>query len=191
MKNSVTLYRICTRFRQVVRDRRGTAFPLVIALTMALMLILCGVTEYMRLNIIASGVRDALESGIITTVNDNYANVYHGVREGYGGGYQPDGSGFEEALDYGDIYRDLDKTLGTESSGGKHVKYTGDVVEYTLSGLSVSIRNAPLAPSSPENAQKFVADATIRLEVPVRFGGKVLPPMSIDLKVQAGYTEVF
>ncbi len=174
-----------------LKNRKGSSFPLVVAVTLALVIILCGITEYMRLNIIASGVREAVEDGIIVTVNDNYANVYHGVREGYSGGYQPDADDFEESLDYGDIYRYLDNTLETQISSGRRVKYSGDAVEYTLSGLSVTIKNAPLAPSDPENAQKFIADAVIRLEVPVRFGGKLLPPMIINLKVQAGYTEVF
>ena len=71
------------------------------------------------------------------------------------------------------------------------MKYSGEALEYKLSGLDVTIRNAPLAPSSPRNAQRFEADATIWLEVPVYFGGKQLPSMKIKLKVQAGYTEVF
>ena len=57
--------------------------------------------------------------------------------------------------------------------------------------LQVTLRNAPLAPSDPANAQRFEADAVVRLEVPVRFGGRLLPSMWITLKVQAGYTEVF
>lgn len=179
------------RVIRCLKNRNGFSFPLVVAVTLALVIILCGITEYMRLNIIASGVREAVEDGIIVTVNDNYANVYHGVREGYSGSYQPDTDDFEEALDYGDIYRYLDNTLGTKISGGRRVKYAGEAVEYALSCLSVTIKNAPLAPSDPENAQKFIADAVIRLEVPVRFGGKFLPPMVINLKVQAGYTEVF
>ena len=64
-------------------------------------------------------------------------------------------------------------------------------MEYSLSGLNVTIRNAPLAPSSPQNAQRFEADAIIWLEVPVQFGGKQVTTMRIKLKVQAGYTEVF
>ena len=64
-------------------------------------------------------------------------------------------------------------------------------MEFAIDSLNVTIRNAPLAPSDPRNAQRFEADATVRLEVPVRFGGKLLPSMFITLKVQAGYTEVF
>ena len=180
-----------TKLRRILKCKTGNGFPLVVAITLALVLILCGVMEFFRLNIIASGVKEALQDAIIVTVNDNYADVYHGVREGYSGGYQPDGSSFSYSVNTGDIYSYMDSTLGTEDIGGRHIKSAGGVTEYTLSGLNVTIRNAPLAPSSPKNAQRFEADAIIWMEVPVQFGGKQLPPMRIKLKVQAGYTEVF
>lgn len=74
------------------------------------------------------------------------------------------------------------------------MKYAGDddnALEFAITRLTVTVRNAPLAPSDPENAQRFEADALIRLEVPVRFGGRLLPSMHITLKVQAGYIQVF
>lgn len=183
------------KLKKILKDRRGLSFPLVIAVTLVLVILLCGLSEYFRLHIIASGVREAVQDAIISTVNDNYAGVYHGAREGYSGGYQTDGtSSWEQAVTEGDIYSYLDSVLGTEERGGAHVKYAGDsgtAVEFKVTGLSVSIRNAPLAPSDPRNAQRFEADALVRLEVPVRFGGKLLPSMHITLKVQAGYIEVF
>lgn len=180
-----------TKLKKILKDKAGNGFPLVVAITLALVIILCGVMEFFRLNIIAGGVKEALQDAIIVTVNDNYADVYHGVREGYSGGYQPDGSSFSYSVNTGDIYGYMDDVLGMEAVGGSHVKYAGDALEYKLSGLDVTIRNAPLAPSSPQNAQRFEADAVILLEVPVYFGGKELAPMKIKLKVQAGYTEVF
>jgi len=170
-----------TKLRRILKCKTGNGFPLVVAITLALVLILCGVMEFFRLNIIASGVKEALQDAIIVTVNDNYADVYHGVREGYSGGYQPDGSSFSYSVNTGDIYSYMDSVLGMEEVSGSHVKYSGEALEYKLSGLDVTIRNA----------QRFEADATIWLEVPVYFGGKQLPAMKIRLKVQAGYTEVF
>ena len=117
--------------------------------------------------------------------------MYHGVREGYSGGYTSDGSRFEATVDDGDIYYELDRVLGTHSEGGAHVKYAEGVLEYKITDLQVTIRNAPLAPSDPRNAQRFEADAMVTLEVPVRFAGKVFPPLRMRLKVQAGYIEVF
>lgn len=187
--------RLGEKIKRVLKDRHGVSFPLVIAVTLALVILLCGVSEYFRLQVIAAGVREAMEDAIISTVNDNYAGVYHGVREGYSGGYMPFGdTAWETTVSEGDIYMYLDRTIGTELSGGRHIKYAGDsgsAVEFIIDSLSVTIRNAPLAPSNPENAQRFEADAVIRLEVPVRFGGKLLPSMHITLKMQAGYIEVF
>lgn len=182
------------KIRNLLKDRRGSSFPLAIAATLALLIIFCGISEYFRLYLIAAGVRDTAEDGIISTVNDNYYGVYHGVREGYSGNYLPDGGGaWEAAVNEGDLYSYLDLTLGTQEAGGRHVKYAGDggVMEFAIDSLSVSVRNAPLAPSDPQNAARFEADAIIRLEVPVRFGGSLLPSMHIKLKVQAGYIEVF
>lgn len=140
------------------------------AVTLALLVIFCGISEYFRLQIIAVGVRDALEDAIISVVNDNYAGVYHGVREGYSGSYQPFGEdAWEETLDTGD----------------------GQTEEFALDGLEVTIRNAPFAPSDPSGTQRFEAEGIIRMEAPVRFLGKMLLPLEMELKVQAGYTEVF
>lgn len=174
-----------------IKDKKGSSFPFVIAVTMALLLIMCGFMEFYRLKIIANGVRDAAQQAIMTTVNDNYANVYHAVREGYSGGYQPDNGGFRYTVDEGNVFAEMGKILKTKSESGKQVKYAGGTVEYRLSDLSVSVRNAPLAPGAPRNEQHFEIDAILTLEVPVQFAGRRLPSMKIRLKIQAGYTEVF
>lgn len=185
---------LCEKLKSLIKDKRGVSFPLVIAVTLSLVILLCGLSEYFRLYIIAAGVREAVEDAIISTVNDNYFGVYHGVREGYSGSYVPFGEGdWEEELNEGDIYAYLDDVLGTRGQGGRRVKYLEDgrTLEFAIDSLEVTVHNAPLAPSDPENAQRFEADALVRLEVPVRFGGRLLPSMFIHLKVQAGYTEVF
>ena len=175
----------------IIRNKKGTSFPLIVAVALAILIVFCGASEYIRLMIIAQGVRDAVQSAVISTVNDSYDNVYHGVREGYSGAYLPSIDDFEESLDYGDIYGRLDKVMGLCSENGYHVKYTGNTVEFRLSGLSIDLENMPFAPANPDNSNGFLADATIRLEVPVSFGGKSLPPMQINLKVQAKYMPLF
>ncbi|MFR6350318.1 MAG: hypothetical protein ACLUN9_27030, partial [Enterocloster aldenensis] len=68
------------KIKRILKDRKGTSFPLVIAVTLALILLFCCLSEYFRLQIIAAGVREAVQDAVITVVNDNYAGVYHGVR---------------------------------------------------------------------------------------------------------------
>lgn len=180
-----------SRFKQAIRDRRGISFPLIIAVTLSLVILLCGVSEYLRLLIVAQGVRDAVQEAVISTVNDNYDDVYHGVREGYSGAYQPLSGDFEESLDYGDIYGRLDDILGLTYRGGYHTQYTDDGdMEFRVWGLDVEIRNAPFA-SGDSAGDRFLADCEIELEVPVSFGGELLPPMRMTVQVSAGYTPRF
>ena len=61
--------------------------PAAVAAAIAMLLIILGVSEYMRLVITAAGIKDAMESAVVSVVNDNYNEVYHGVREGYAAGY--------------------------------------------------------------------------------------------------------
>ena len=177
------------RLRQILKDRRGVAFPLIIAIVLVLVMLMCCISEYFRLLIVAQGVRDAVQEAVISTVNDNYDDVYHGVREGYSGAYQPLAGDFEESLDYGDIYGRLDDILGLTYRGGYHTQYTEDGgMEFRVWGLDVEIRNAPFA-SGDSAGDRFVADCEIELEVPVSFGGELLPPMRMTVKVSAGYAD--
>lgn len=179
------------KIKRILTDNRASSFPFIIAITLSLVIIFCGISEYFRLMIVAQGVRDAVQTAVITVVNDNYDDVYHGVREGYSGAYQPIAEDFEESLDYGDIYDRLDGILGLSYSGGYHEKRTSDSkLEFRVWGLNVDIRNAPFA-SGDQSAARFEADSTIMLEVPVSFGGKLLPPMRINVKTSAGYTPRF
>ena len=75
--------------------------PAAVAAAIAMLFIILGVSEYMRLVITAAGIKDAMESAVVSVVNDNYNEVYHGVREGYAAGYEPDDTGFTASVDHG------------------------------------------------------------------------------------------
>lgn len=176
------------RGRMLWKDNNGSMVPLAVAVTIVMLLIILGISEYMRLVITAAGIKDAMESAVVSTVNDNYNEVYHSVREGYAAGYEPDGEWFAASVDYGDIYGRLCFLLGLEEDGDGYVRINnGGEKEYRLSGLQVSIPNTAIA--SPGGT--FYADASITMEVPVRFAGKIVSNMSIKLKVRAAYKEKF
>ena len=179
------------RILKILRCKKGNMIPLAIVIVLVIVLIACAIFEYVRLNIIAQGVRDAMQSAVISVAAENYDDVYAALREGYSGGYSYGGSSWNERLDLSDVYGRLDGLLGLRRESGIHVKYTGDVVEYRLSNLNVNIINAPFAPSDRNAAQKFLAEATIELEVPLSFGWSALPPMHITVKCKAGYTPKF
>ena len=176
---------------KAVNNNKGSGFPLAVAIALCLIMIFTGISEYFRLIIIAQGVRDALQSAVISTVNDNYDEVYHGVREGYSGGYQPFESEFEETLDYGDIYDRLVHILGLTENEEKYIKITSEgKTECILSDLDVEIQNLPLGGGNT-GGQKFRIDSLIILEVPVSFGGYDLPSMKMKIKTSAGYIPKF
>lgn len=179
------------KIRSMLSNNKGNGLPLSVAVTLCLVILFTGISEYFRLTIIAQGVRDALQDAVITTVCDNYDDVYHCVREGYSGGYQPFNSDFEESIDYGDIYERLDRILDLEQISGKHTKLDseGDH-EFCVWDLKVDIQNPPLA-GGDAAGQRFDVESSILLEVPVSFGGKLLPSMQIKVKNSAGYTPKF
>ena len=120
--------------------------PVAVAATIAMLFIILGVSEYMRLVITAAGIKDAMESAVVSVVNDNYNEVYHGVREGYAAGYEPDDTGFAASVDHGDIYGRMCFLLGLEEDGNSYVRYNNSgELEYRLKNLSVDIHNTALA----------------------------------------------
>ena len=177
------------RLRQILKDRRGVAFPLIIAIVLVLVMLMCCISEYFRLLIVAQGVRDAVQEAVISTVNDNYDDVYHAVREGYAAGWYPDGTGrWDESVDTGDVYGQLASTLGLENTGSGYQKISNGNVEYTISGLSVELSNNAL---SSGQSKGYTAAVEIRLEVPVRFLGNLLPAAEMMLHTEAKYVPVF
>jgi hypothetical protein len=177
--------------RKILINNKGSGFPLAVAVALCLVIIFTGISEYFRLVITAQGVRDVLQDAVISTVSENYKDVYHGVREGYSGGYSPNSDNFAETVNYGDIYKRMDTVLGLNESSGYHTKTTNEgKTEFKIWDLQVNIRNAPFAMSDQAD-QRFEIDSSIMLEVPVSFGGISLPSMQIKVKNRAGYTPKF
>ena len=171
------------------RSRSGEGYPMVIAVTLCLLMLFMVIAEYFRVNIIVQGVRDAVQQAVIATVNENYDDVYHSVREGYAAGWYPDGTGrWDESVDTGDVYGQLASTLGLENTGSGYQKISNGNVEYTISGLSVELSNNAL---SSGQSKGYTAAVEIRLEVPVRFLGNLLPAAEMMLHTEAKYVPVF
>ena len=175
--------------KRLFRSRSGEGYPMVIAVTLCLLMLFLVIAEYFRVNIIVQGVRDAVQQAVIATVNENYDDVYHSVREGYAAGWFPEGDGeWSESIDTGDIYGNLSYILGLTTDGEDYMKYAGGTLEYTLSDLSVHISNNAIASGQSEG---YLATATLHLTVPMSFAGKLLPPAQLDLRVDAKYVPKF
>ena len=157
-----------SRGKALVGDKSGNSTPTIIALILGLLFLVCAMSEFFRLMIIAQGVRDGLQQAVISVATTNYDETYRGLREGYSGGYRLSGEQWVEDLDYDDVYYRLDSLLGTERDGSYHIKEQDGDYEYRLSGLRVEITNTGLAPGSA--SRNFEADARITIEIPMSFG---------------------
>jgi hypothetical protein len=174
----------------IVRNNSGNAMPYAIAITLSLLIILCGVIEYARIMIISTGIRDVLQSAVIASVVANYDEAYSSLREGYSGGYTLSDSDWEEQIDYGDIYNRISNTLGLTQDGSYYVKRFDDgYIEYRLYGLNVEISNPPLA--SVDSSRNLTIESTIVAEIPTNFLNKTLPPVNLKIKMTASYTPKF
>lgn len=180
--------RFSGKCKRLMMNQCGNMIPLAVAVVLAVLFIILGLAEFMRLLITAAGIRDATESAIISVVNDNYDEVYHSVREGYAAGYLPDDATFTAAVDQGDIYGRLCFLLGLNEDGDGYTRINNDgEKEFRISGLRVTIPNVPLT----AGGSTYYAEAELKVEVPVRYGGQILTNMSINLKVRAAYNEKF
>ncbi len=170
---------------KVLKNKDGNMAIQAVVVMLVLLLLFSVISEYLRLQIIAKGVRDAVQSAVIAVAIENYDEVYNGLREGYSGGYTLYDDSWVSKVDEGTVMNELSLLLGL--TYGK--KIVGSEVEYELSDLAVHILNAPFAPTSNNN--RFESEVGVTLTVPMSFGWEHLPPVEIHLKVNAGYTPKF
>lgn len=174
---------------KIIQGKGGNSTPLIVALVLVLLLLSSAISEFMRLNVIVKGVRNAAQAAVISVSTGNYDKLYNGLREGYSGGYALSGSQWRETIDYGDVYAQFDSLLGLEADGGYHAKAQGGSYEYRLSGLAISIKNTPLTPGNA--SRNFEVDVQIQLEVPLSFGWELVPPLQMEVRTRAGYAPRF
>ncbi len=177
--------------KKILKDKKGSFMFWAVVIVMILLIIGTAGFEYIRLQVIAQGTRDAVQATITQVCTANYDRMYNGLREGYSGGYKLDQGNWTEDIDTGDLYTLLDKQLGTHGNSSSHTKMTGSKIEYSISNLSVQMTNTPFAPDNPGEETKFTGTATYTVTVPLSFGWQGLPPMEIPVEVKAGYTAKF
>ncbi len=180
-----------TRIVKILKDKSGNSMIFAAVTALAIIMMASVVFESIRLSIIVSGVRDALEKAAIQIATANYDELFNGLREGYSGAYDYTDLGWHQKIDTDNIYSILERELGVNESKGIYIKYAGDKLEYKLSNVSLNIVNAPLAPTNKETANKFNVEAKIHIEVPLSFGWEVLPAIKMNLDVKAEYVPKF
>ena len=91
------------KLRSKLTEKEGNGYPYAIAIALCMIFIFIGISEYVRLMIIAQGVRDAVQSSVIAVNVGNYDEVYDGIREGYSGSYRLSNGSWVAVFDRGDV----------------------------------------------------------------------------------------
>ena len=73
------------KIREVLKDNSGQGVPMILAVVLCCLILACVTFEYMRLMIVAQGVRDSVQSAIVDVATENWDEAYAGLREGYSG----------------------------------------------------------------------------------------------------------
>ena len=90
---------IVKKIQKVIKDKRGMSYPLTVSLVLALLILLCVMAEFFRLNVIAYGVRESLQASVISVATTNYNEVYERKSgKDNSGGYAMNGSGGSRIL---------------------------------------------------------------------------------------------
>ena len=173
------------RMKSILKDRSGSTVIIIPLLVLGLLIFGTVMWEHSRLNIVAQGSRDAVQAAITQACTEQYDQLYTGLREGYSGGYKLQSSNWTENVDLININAKIDAKLGTSNG----TKTNNGKMEYKISDMSVQLHNAPLAPGDPDSAKQFSGTATYTLTVPLSFGWSALPPMVVQQKVIAGYSQ--
>lgn len=163
---------------------------MILAIVLVLLMLFCAIAEYSRIWIISQGVKEASQQAVLSTVNDNYDDVYHAVREGYAAGWYPDNTGgWVESIDTGNVYGQLSRILGLNGGQGDvYMKLIDGEPEYSISGLTINIQNNGLVSGRSEG---YKAVIELQLDVPIRFLGDILPSARILLHTEAKYMPLF
>lgn len=173
----------------MMRNNKGNAAVLSVAVCMALILVMCVIFEYMQMLIICRGIKEAVQSALISAVTANYDDTYSQLREGYSGGYTYVDTDFTETVDTGNVYARLNELLALTEESGKYTKYAGSVKEYSISNMRIEFENTEFAQGDAE--KNLNGTVYIDVEIPVRFGGRELVPIQFTMKVKAEYMPKF
>lgn len=100
---------------KLLKNNRGSAAIPAITLAITILVLSAGFFEVFRINTAIQTVRDSLQTAVVDTCQENYADIYNGMREGYSGGYQLAGNEWVEEISAGDIYDKMDSALGMKN----------------------------------------------------------------------------
>lgn len=144
----------------------------------------------MNLIYLLTNSREIIQSATITTIQRNYAKLYHTSRESYSGGYRPNGKGFYESYlnDTNSLisYLQSNDNLRIKDNNNLNKLSSNGEILYSINDIDMFINNEPIQ----SDTQKFIAITRYKFEYPITFFGRefnIVVPMKVSAKHTAKY----
>lgn len=173
------------RVKQILKSRRGTAFPLIMLVTMSLLLVVAVALQISIINSITAGVKNEVQGDLNDDVQNNYTSVYYGNREENTAGYTPDGSGNWTDKTTSGLIQKVQNHYGLDDSL-RRLDSSGNI-RFQITNLNVSVSN----PQTQNISSHYMETATYTLKIPVFVAGNALPSFSIRQTAKSGSTNRF
>lgn len=165
-----------------LRQKDGLSYPFIVCLVLVLLIMVLGVCEVIRLNIISANVRNKFQEVIISETTDNYIKMYQPLRDGYAASYQYNGSGWQQnSVTTNNRIRN---SLNNYFSGGESS-------QVTVQSVSYSINTSTVAPSNAYTALQYNVRGQVVVIVPYKFLWADLPPIRLTVNVNSTWRQMF
>ena len=171
--------RIISRLRQ----KDGISYPFVVCILLVLLILMFGTLEIIRVNIIASNVRDKAQAAIISETTSNYVMMYQPLRDGYAAPFQYSGSGWQQASL--PTRNSITNRLNTNMDDGEQLQAVIENVDF-----STLISNIAPSADSGDSVQ-FTIRGEVEITIPHNFLWTELPPIRLTVKVNSTWREMF
>jgi hypothetical protein len=178
----VEVIRIAQKIKNRLQQKDGMSYPFIACLVLVLLIIMFGVVEVVRVNIIASNVRDKAQATIISETTSNYVMMYQPLRDGYAAPFQYSDSGWQQSSLT--TRNRIQNTLTEHLNDGEHSQVVIESVDF-----STLISN--IAPSGSDPAVQFTVRGEVVVLIPHRFLWAELPPIRLTVEVNSTWRELF
>lgn len=179
------------KLMQKLRCKRGDVLLWGMIWLLILFMIFVALMEFTRIQLISTGVRDAVEQAVTSVAINNAYNSYNGVREGNSGAYQLASSDWRENISTIDVQNKLVTLLHLKHKNGVFISPNpeGDSYEFKISNLNVVPDNAEFA--SNDKKAKYVATCDVEIPFSLGVGAVEAEPVVIHMRHQAIYVALF
>lgn len=171
------------RIKKIAKDNRGGTYIILMIIVLCIMMITSVCMEYLRIQFIAKGVREALQKGMASVATENYDALQYSIQDSYAGAYSSEG---ELQINQGQVMQKLDELLALDES---HTSFSNGRVEFQLSELEIDVRQSKFNPSKfgDQNVSgRYEMDGKLKIMIPYHIGFK-MNPVEIELKTSAGW----